>query len=284
MEKIDLLKKLASEVEKDGTTNLRIEGDKSGIGIEKTSDDKKPSFKSEKEKDKNGDTKDQGGSKKEKSDGKAPPFGKKSEEEKGKIPEDGNNGKEKDNTNNGKNIANGDKSEKGNEYTGGNKEEIAGNKSEQNSAGLGVSSAATSVIDFLEQNPTPDGQSFHAFTESQGMDANQAESIAYALAGKYVMFLRGGKSVQSNIDLTAVDPDQLNKGIEVESEHTSDPTTAKKIALDHLAEIPDYYTRLDEMENPSKNIVAEPKEKSNNFEKKDEKEKVKKEDKNTDNK
>lgn len=37
---------------------------------------------------------------------------------------------------------------------------------------------------------------------------------------------------------------QLNKGIKVEREHTSDEATAREIALDHLKEFPDYYDRL----------------------------------------
>jgi len=37
---------------------------------------------------------------------------------------------------------------------------------------------------------------------------------------------------------------QLEKGIEVEYEHTSDFKLAKEIALDHLAEDPDYYFKL----------------------------------------
>jgi hypothetical protein len=45
-----------------------------------------------------------------------------------------------------------------------------------------------------------------------------------------------------------VDAEQLKKGIEVEKEHTESEEEAKKIALDHLAEIPDYYTRLAKME------------------------------------
>ena len=41
---------------------------------------------------------------------------------------------------------------------------------------------------------------------------------------------------------------QLEKGIEVEKEHTEDEKEAERIALDHLFEIPDYYARLDKME------------------------------------
>lgn len=49
-----------------------------------------------------------------------------------------------------------------------------------------------------------------------------------------------------------VDPsiihDQLRIGIDVEKEHTLDVELAREIALDHLAELPDYYDRLDKME------------------------------------
>lgn len=42
--------------------------------------------------------------------------------------------------------------------------------------------------------------------------------------------------------------DQLNKGINVELEHTTDRRVAKEIALDHLKEFPDYYDRLAKVE------------------------------------
>jgi hypothetical protein len=38
---------------------------------------------------------------------------------------------------------------------------------------------------------------------------------------------------------------ELQKGLKVEREHTSDPKVARKIAMDHLTETPDYYTRLE---------------------------------------
>jgi 8-oxo-dGTP pyrophosphatase MutT (NUDIX family)/cell division septation protein DedD len=38
--------------------------------------------------------------------------------------------------------------------------------------------------------------------------------------------------------------DELSRGIEVEREHTDDPKVARKIALDHLREDPEYYTKL----------------------------------------
>ena len=41
---------------------------------------------------------------------------------------------------------------------------------------------------------------------------------------------------------------QLDKGIDIEFEHTGDKGKAKEISLDHLSEFPDYYDRLDDME------------------------------------
>jgi hypothetical protein len=61
-----------------------------------------------------------------------------------------------------------------------------------------------------------------------------------------------------NIDWAKYDIDQFCRGMNVELEHGShdpetnvtnnDPLTTAKIALAHLKEIPDYYTRLDKME------------------------------------
>lgn len=42
---------------------------------------------------------------------------------------------------------------------------------------------------------------------------------------------------------------QLNKGIRIEMEHTSNKNKAKEIAMDHLAERPDYYDRLEKIES-----------------------------------
>lgn len=41
---------------------------------------------------------------------------------------------------------------------------------------------------------------------------------------------------------------QLALGIKTEMEHTKHPDVAKEIALDHLGEFPDYYTRLQKAE------------------------------------
>jgi len=41
---------------------------------------------------------------------------------------------------------------------------------------------------------------------------------------------------------------QLDKGTGVELEHITNRAAAREIALDHLNELPDYYTRLAKME------------------------------------
>lgn len=54
------------------------------------------------------------------------------------------------------------------------------------------------------------------------------------------------------------DPKQIAMGIKVELEHTGDRDMAREIAMDHLAEISDYYTRLLRMESRAKVANAPP--------------------------
>lgn len=51
--------------------------------------------------------------------------------------------------------------------------------------------------------------------------------------------------------------DQVQMGIKVEMEHTDDPMVALKIALDHLKESKEYYTKLKEMESTFKDEKKE---------------------------
>lgn len=64
------------------------------------------------------------------------------------------------------------------------------------------------------------------------------------------------------IDWVKFDVEEFRSGMDVELEHGSidsltnltndDPLSTAKIALAHLNEIPDYYTRLKKMENEAK--------------------------------
>lgn len=65
-----------------------------------------------------------------------------------------------------------------------------------------------------------------------------------------------GEADRKGVTPSDVDQEQLAKGVKVESEHTTDPEVAEKIATDHLAEIPDYYDRLEKMETEAKQGVG----------------------------
>lgn len=87
----------------------------------------------------------------------------------------------------------------------------------------------------------------------------KALEMAKSMKGRFVSEgnkIKGGKadklSVKDIADKFGVSVSEIEKqlrmGVKVESEHTNSPTTAKEIAMDHLSEMPDYYTRLDKME------------------------------------
>lgn len=50
--------------------------------------------------------------------------------------------------------------------------------------------------------------------------------------------------------------DQLSMGVEVEMEHTNDASLAKEIAMDHLTEDPNYYTKLKKIEEKMVNVIS----------------------------
>ena len=51
---------------------------------------------------------------------------------------------------------------------------------------------------------------------------------------------------------------QLQKGLDVEKEHTDDVQKAKEIALDHLVESADYYDKLAQIEQPAPQVETPP--------------------------
>jgi len=72
--------------------------------------------------------------------------------------------------------------------------------------------------------------------------------------------LKGGKA--DGKDITKYNLQQILMGIKIEQEHTSNKMMALEITMDHLEEIPDYYTRLQEMEEEAEDEMEEAKEKS----------------------
>jgi len=93
---------------------------------------------------------------------------------------------------------------------------------------------------------------FKDVAKALGLDE---ERVAVALGLTAIGFREGinegkGKELHPN----QIHPSELRMGIKVEMEHTDDAEKAKKIALDHLAENPYYYTalKLSGVESPSK--------------------------------
>ena len=101
------------------------------------------------------------------------------------------------------------------------------------------------VIDFLTNNPDPKDDKFHSFAEKNGLDPDDMEEIAYSVS---TSFWSNGKFNESGKKEEDIDETELEMGIKVEAEHTNYPTMARRIALDHLSEIKDYYSRLKKME------------------------------------
>lgn len=104
------------------------------------------------------------------------------------------------------------------------------------------------VAKFFEDNPNPDDDEFHEWAEGKGYNVHEAESKAYALATLAASFILHGRGLEKKLKAEDVDPKELKLGIEVEMEHTGNKQMAERIALDHLAEIENYYTLLKKME------------------------------------
>ena len=101
----------------------------------------------------------------------------------------------------------------------------------------------TEIIKWFISNPYPKDDAVHAFAEKLGVDPHKFEGHIYMLLSSVLSEGRSkGKDVKH-------DPKELEMGIKVEMEHTTTALISRKIAMDHLVEIPDYYTRLAKMES-----------------------------------
>lgn len=100
------------------------------------------------------------------------------------------------------------------------------------------------VIEFFMRNPNPSDDKVHGFAERLGIEPDKLEGMIYGILSEIVNFPKVKES--------EVNKKELEMGIKVEMEHTTFPAIAKQIALSHLDEIPDYYTRLKKMESEGK--------------------------------
>jgi len=83
--------------------------------------------------------------------------------------------------------------------------------------------------------------------EDDGGDEDYAENPILGMVGKH-----------DHVSRKRFDQKELDMGVEIEKEHTDDLKVALEIAKDHLAEIPDYYTRLTAMEKAAEGSRKNP--------------------------
>ena len=84
--------------------------------------------------------------------------------------------------------------------------------------------------------------------------SNDIDNIIKSLVLEPTNLLPGG--LGDDLDPKDVDGKQLLKGISVELEHTGNALLAKEIALDHLAEDPKYYDKLELIEDHAYDEMA----------------------------
>ena len=97
------------------------------------------------------------------------------------------------------------------------------------------------IVALFSKGAPGDG-AVHALADRLKVSPHVLETEIYAILSS---FLASGKSKDFK---GKFDPGQVGKGIKVEMEHTTSRDLAERIARDHLAEIPDYYDRLEKME------------------------------------
>jgi len=103
------------------------------------------------------------------------------------------------------------------------------------------------IIEFFATTDSPTDEQIHNLAKKHKVNTHVFERNIYELLssflynGRYNEETRDGKEIDIN-------KQELSNGIKIEMEHTDSKPVAKRIALDHLAEFPDYYTRLAKME------------------------------------
>ncbi len=107
--------------------------------------------------------------------------------------------------------------------------------------------------EFLRLNPNPTDDKVHDFAREIGMDKDALEEVIYELATEHAQRhmgkgeqIPGGRAAGKKPD--DFDVEQLSVGTHHELEHTANRAMAMEIAMDHLAEDPNYYRKLKKIE------------------------------------
>jgi len=112
---------------------------------------------------------------------------------------------------------------------------------------------------FLKKNPNPKDKEIHDLADKLGINPHRFEEHVYMILGDLLKKedkIPGGKAdkltVKDIADKHKVSVEKIEKqiaiGVKVEMEHVDSKDLAREISLDHLEEMPDYYTRLAKME------------------------------------
>ena len=105
-----------------------------------------------------------------------------------------------------------------------------------------------------EEEETPEHEAEETPAEEEEEDDQELDE---EIDKRWKAFSEHGKAKEKGFTEEKADKEQLKMGMAVEMEHTTDADTAKRIALDHLAETPDYYSRLEKMEDEAEHPVEE---------------------------
>ena len=108
--------------------------------------------------------------------------------------------------------------------------------------------ARCAIAKLFTEHPNPDDSDVHALADKLQINPHEFEEVIYEL----LTGLLKGVVKHKDVPIDKYDPKEIKMGIEVEQEHTDSKAIALQIAKDHLAEIPDYYTRLAKMEEEGK--------------------------------
>ncbi len=115
-----------------------------------------------------------------------------------------------------------------------------------------VTNLQDEIFNFFTNNEDPSDDEVHDFAESLGVDKHDLEGEIYKILSSFLSKGKYNEEGGGNVDRT-----QLDKGIQIEMEHTSNKKISERIAQDHLTEIPDYYDRLEKMESDYEKEVEE---------------------------
>ena len=95
------------------------------------------------------------------------------------------------------------------------------------------------IFDFFSTKPNQ--KDIDVFLKHNNIDEDMFNRIVYSILGSFIG--EGRSKNKGNFNSK-----QMQMGLRVEMEHTSNKMIAEKITKDHLSEIPDYYSRLKKME------------------------------------